>query len=56
MLPQTVKSIIIAADNGAPGEEAAQALGKRVVREDRTARIARPPKGYSDFNDLLGME
>ena len=55
-LPQTVRSIIVVADNGTPGENAAQALGKRMVMQGRRARIARPPKACSDFNDVLFLE
>jgi DNA primase len=52
LLPPQVKEVIILADADAPGEAAAKDAAMRWVRERRTVRIARPPRG-KDFNDLL---
>jgi hypothetical protein len=52
LLPPHVKEVIILADADAPGEAAAKDAALRWVRERRTVRIARPPRG-KDFNDLL---
>ena len=56
-LPPTVAEVIICADNdGAENTAAARALARAVERfggEGRQVRIARPPAGTKDFNDLL---
>ncbi len=56
-LPPTVAEVIICADNdGAENTAAARALARAVERfggEGRQVRIARPPAGMKDFNDLL---
>ena len=51
-LPDNVIDVVLLADGDDPGEAAAQAAARRLAREGRTVRIARPPKG-KDFNDLL---
>jgi putative DNA primase/helicase len=52
-LPPEVKSVIVLADNDAPGEAAARYSSQRWLHEGRRVRIARPPKGFNDFNDHL---
>ena len=52
ILPPEVKTVTIAADGDAAGEEAAQAAARRFYLEGREVKIARPPDGM-DFNDLL---
>lgn len=51
-LPPEVRAVAIAADNGDPGERAAQIASRRFIMEGRTATIARPRVG-NDFNDVL---
>jgi putative DNA primase/helicase len=51
-LPKTVKNVIVLADGDDPGEAAATDCAHRWMREGRSVRIARPPRGC-DFNDLL---
>ena len=59
-LPGTVRTVIIAADNDPPSNTAAaHALARAVERfsgEGREVRIARPPAGMKDFNDVLTAE
>lgn len=49
MLPETVKTLWIAADPDGPGMAAAYALAERAKEEGRRVIIARPPKS-TDFN------
>jgi len=51
-LPRDVRDAIVLADGDDPGEAAAQECARRLRREQRRVRIARPPQGM-DFNDLL---
>jgi DNA primase len=51
-LPQVVRDLIVLADGDDPGEAAAQDCARRLKREGRRVRIARPPKGM-DFNEML---
>ena len=51
-LPDNVIDVVLLADGDDPGEAAAQAAARRLAREGRSVRIARPPAG-KDFNDLL---
>jgi len=54
-LPPTITEVIIAADNDAPGSQATKQLN-RVVEwfqsQGRRVRLARPPEGHKDMNDL----
>lgn len=52
-LPPIVSSVIIAADNDAAGEQAAQRAAERFASEDRQVRIMRPDPVYKDWNDQL---
>jgi phage/plasmid primase-like uncharacterized protein len=52
VLPQEVRSVVIAADPDDAGERAARAAAVRWSAEGRMVQIARP-QGASDFNDLL---
>jgi putative DNA primase/helicase len=51
-LPRDVRDVIVLADGDDPGEAAALDCARRLQREGRRVRIARPPQGM-DFNDLL---
>jgi hypothetical protein len=52
VLPPEIQEIIICADNGADGEQAARAAADRWMLENRTVRIAWPDPG-KDFNNML---
>lgn len=52
-LPSIVLRVIIAADNDAPGEEAAMRAAERFASEGRHVRIMRPDPAYKDWNDQL---
>ena len=52
-LPSIVSRVIIAADNDAPGEQAALRAAERFAREGRHVRIMRPDAAYNDWNDQL---
>ena len=55
-LPPAIATVIIAAQNDPPGSPAAHALDRAVARflaEGRRVKIARPPPGVKDLNDLL---
>lgn len=51
-LPRDVRDVIVLADGDEAGEAAAQDCARRLKREGRRVRVARPPQGM-DFNDLL---
>jgi putative DNA primase/helicase len=51
--PEAVKGVVILEDNDDPGRRAAATLADRLTREGRKVRIARPPEGLKDFNDVL---
>jgi putative DNA primase/helicase len=51
-LPVDVSDVVVLADGDDAGEAAAQDCARKLKREGRRVRIARPPKGC-DFNDLL---
>jgi hypothetical protein len=56
VLPPTIGAVIIAAQNDAPGSPAARALDRAIaacLRQGRRVKIARPPAGVKDVNDLL---
>jgi putative DNA primase/helicase len=53
ILPREAADILIAADNDAPGEAAAQDAARRWMAEGRRVSIARPPVEFNDFNDVL---
>ena len=53
ILPAEVTEVIIAADNDAPGLEAAKKAAQRWTVEGRKVRIAKPPVEGWDFNDQL---
>jgi hypothetical protein len=52
-LPEEVRAVIILEDADDPGREAAAAAAQRLIREGRTVRVAPPPAGFKDFNDVL---
>ncbi len=56
ILPSDVRGVVIFADADEAGEKAAQEAARRFSAEGRTVRIARPPEGAGDFNDILQKE
>jgi phage/plasmid primase-like uncharacterized protein len=55
-LPPGIATVIIAADNDAPGSQADRTLERAAARflaEGRQVRIARCPVGTKDLNELL---
>jgi phage/plasmid primase-like uncharacterized protein len=52
-LPAEVRSVVIAADPGEPGERAARRAAWRCQLQGKRLRIALPNHPGSDFNDLL---
>ncbi len=52
-LPPIVSSVVIAADNDAPGEQAALRAAERFASEGRHVRTMRPDAAYKDWNDQL---
>ncbi len=58
-LPTGVRTVTLCADNDDGNAAAARALARVVDRfaaEGREVRVARPPAGLKDFNDVLTME
>jgi len=52
-LPPAVREVIVAADNDAPGREAARQAARRWKAEGRAVRVATPERDGADFNDVL---
>jgi hypothetical protein len=52
-VPDHVREVMICADGDEAGKNAARELWQRLVSEGKHVRIAIPPKGFKDFNDLL---
>jgi DNA primase len=52
-LPDGVASVVIAADNDAPGLKAADETAKAMALDGRSVRIIRPMAPHKDFNDEL---
>lgn len=50
--PAGVRRVLIAADRGADGERSAEVLRAALARSGVTARVALPPEGHGDWNDL----
>lgn len=53
VLPRLVEEVVILADADRAGEAAAREAAARWTRDGRSVRIARPTRGYNDFNDML---
>jgi putative DNA primase/helicase len=53
ILPDTIREVIICADNEPTGIAAAQDAARRFIAEGRQAKIRIPPDGCKDFNDYL---
>ena len=51
-LPKDLLEVVVLADGDDSGEAAAQYFARRLQREGRRVRVARPPRGI-DFNDML---
>jgi hypothetical protein len=56
ILPDFVREVVIFADNGRPGKKAANEAAAIFHQEGHKVRIAYPPEGYGDFNDLLKVK
>jgi uncharacterized protein (DUF927 family) len=53
-LPDTVTEVILLAENdGGPNEKALKEVLPALIARGIQARVARPPKGVKDFNDLV---
>jgi hypothetical protein len=52
-LPPEIRQVTIAADNDAPGIDAASALCRRLEAEGRSVTMIKPNREGADFNDLL---
>ena len=52
IVPPGVSDLTVAADGDEAGEAAALKAAQRFVREVSRVKIARPPDGYGDFNDV----
>lgn len=52
-LPDTITTILIAADADPPGEQAARESALRLARAGKRVKIVRPPTPGRDFNDEL---
>ena len=52
VLPEIVRSVVIAADHDGPGRKAAAAAARRWRAEERTVHIVQPDMPRVDFNDL----
>jgi hypothetical protein len=55
-LPREVQTVVIAADNDEAGRRAANEAACSFLREGRDGRIAYPPDGFKDFNEILCAE
>lgn len=53
VLPETVREVVVLADNDPAGIAAAEVAVRRWYAEGRRVRIALPPRAGTDFNDLL---
>jgi hypothetical protein len=56
LLPPAIGTVIIAAQNDTPGSPAARALDRAIAafqRQGRGVKVAKPPAGVKDMNDLL---
>lgn len=52
-IPESVRELLICGDRDEAGMQAAHELSARMVSEGKKVRIAMPPEGVKDFNDLL---
>jgi hypothetical protein len=55
-LPPEVRTVVIGADADDAGRKAATEAACRFLREGRDGRIAYPPDGFKDFNEMLCAE
>lgn len=53
LLPDTIRSIIIAADHDTPGLKAAEDAARRLYYESRIVRVIRPKQPGNDFADQI---
>lgn len=54
-VPESVQEVMICADNDSAGTQATRDLSTRLLREGTQVRIATPPDGVKDFNELLRL-
>ena len=52
IVPESVREVVIAADNDETGCAAAEALATRLRKDGRTVRVETPPPAFKDFNDV----
>lgn len=52
-IPLHVREVMICADRDEAGKQATDDLSARLVSEGKKVRVAMPPEGVKDFNDLL---
>jgi phage/plasmid primase-like uncharacterized protein len=55
-LPDSIREVIICADNDEAGRKAAQRMAQHYSREGRKVKIAYPPGGAKDWNEALQKE
>lgn len=55
-LPDSIRDVLICADNDAAGRKAAERMAAHYSREGRKVKIAYPPGGAKDFNEALQKE
>ena len=56
VLPEAIETVVILQQNDKPGSKAAKALDKAIdayLRQGREVRLARPPEGAKDVNDMV---
>ncbi len=53
VVPEQVRSLVIAADNDPPGEEAAYRAAEAMAVLGRRVRVMRPTPGFKDYNEEL---
>jgi DNA primase len=56
IVPQTVRTIVLAVDNDQAGIEAARDATARFIKEGRTVKQVLPPENCKDFNDYKQRE
>lgn len=52
-IPASISDVMICADNGTAGHNAAHTLQQRLMQQGKTVQVIAPPSQYSDFNDYL---
>lgn len=55
-IPDSVRELVIFADNDEAGRAAAERARRRYSTRERRVRVETPPAGFNDFNDLARAE